>query len=260
MPSTYSDLLRIELIADGEQTGLWGQTTNSNLGVLIEDAISGYLSLELPDADYVLQTALGLSDEARYAALEFTGVLTATRTVTIPSTAKLYVVKNATNFDLVISAGGATKTLPAGRAATVVTNGTDVRDQIDHLTKLYTPEINGPLNLNGTNTITGETLNTSTSGFQVPQGTEAQRPVGANGKIRFNEDIGQYEGYSNGAWASIGGGATGGGADQVFVLNDQTVTESYTIPANKNAHSAGPIVIAEGATVTVSDGARWVIS
>ena len=65
--------------------------------------------------------------------------------------------------------------------------------------------------------------------------------------------------YTYGAWSSIGGGATGGGSNQVFNLNDQTVTVSYTIPTGKNASSAGPITIATGVTVTVPTDSTWVI-
>jgi hypothetical protein len=65
--------------------------------------------------------------------------------------------------------------------------------------------------------------------------------------------------YTYGAWSSIGGGATGGGANQVFVLNDQTVSVSYTIPTGKNASSAGPITIATGVVVTVPTDSTWVI-
>jgi hypothetical protein len=54
-------------------------------------------------------------------------------------------------------------------------------------------------------------------------------------------------------------GATGGGADQVFYENDQTVTTSYTITSGKSAMTAGPITVAAGATVTVPTGSRWVI-
>jgi hypothetical protein len=57
----------------------------------------------------------------------------------------------------------------------------------------------------------------------------------------------------------LGGGATGGGADQVFVENGQVVTTSYTLPGTKNASSTGPITIDSGATVTVSSGSRWVV-
>ena len=59
--------------------------------------------------------------------------------------------------------------------------------------------------------------------------------------------------------AGSGGGATGGPGDQVFFLNDQTVSATYTIAATKNAMSAGPITIASGVTVSVTSGARWVI-
>jgi hypothetical protein len=47
------------------------------------------------------------------------------------------------------------------------------------------------------------------------------------------------------------GGAKGGSNDQVFFENDQTVTTSYSITANKNAMSAGPITINSGVVVTV---------
>ena len=65
--------------------------------------------------------------------------------------------------------------------------------------------------------------------------------------------------YLVGVWGQIGGGATGNGGNQVFVLNDQTVTASYTIPSTKNASSAGPITIDTGVTVDVSTGSTWVI-
>jgi hypothetical protein len=53
--------------------------------------------------------------------------------------------------------------------------------------------------------------------------------------------------------------ATGGGSDEVFFQNDQVVTTNYTIPADKNALSTGPITINPGVTVTVSTGARYVV-
>jgi hypothetical protein len=65
--------------------------------------------------------------------------------------------------------------------------------------------------------------------------------------------------YTAGIWTQIGGGATGTGNNQVFVLNDQTVTASYAIPTGKNASSAGPITIATGVTVTVPTDSTWVI-
>jgi hypothetical protein len=77
--------------------------------------------------------------------------------------------------------------------------------------------------------------------------------------VRFNTSLSQYEGYNGSAWSSIGGGATGGGSDQVFFENGQTITTDYTVIATKNAMSAGPITINSGVTVTVNDGGNWVV-
>ena len=65
--------------------------------------------------------------------------------------------------------------------------------------------------------------------------------------------------YTYGIWSSIGGGATGGGTDQIFNLNGQYVTTSYTIPSGYNANTTGKITINSGVSVTVSSGSRWVV-
>lgn len=79
------------------------------------------------------------------------------------------------------------------------------------------------------------------------------------GMIRFNSTLTTFEGYSGTSWGSIGGGATGGGSDAVFNLNDKTVTTSYTMPSTKNANSVGPLTINAGVVVTIPSGSRWVV-
>ena len=59
--------------------------------------------------------------------------------------------------------------------------------------------------------------------------------------------------------SASGGGATGGGSDEVFYENDQTVTTDYTISASHNAVTAGPITVNNGITVTIPSGVRWVV-
>jgi len=115
-------------------------------------------------------------------------------------------------------------------------------------------------------TITGDLIVTGNGTFQgtgfvlVSKGTTAQRPaVAVAGQIRYNTDNNQFEGYANGAWGQLGGGATGAGGDQVFVENGVTVTASYTLTTNKNAESVGPITINATKTVTIPSGQRWVI-
>jgi hypothetical protein len=100
----------------------------------------------------------------------------------------------------------------------------------------------------------------STGSAVVPASTQANRDASPTaGYFRFNTDLGKFEGYSGSAWGSVGGGATGGGSDEVFVQNGQTMTSNYTIPADKNAMSTGPITINAGVTLTVSSGARYVV-
>lgn len=105
----------------------------------------------------------------------------------------------------------------------------------------------------------------ATDAVALPHGTELERPADGGtpanltGYIRFNTDTTQFEGHNGTAWSSVGGGAQGGGSDQVFFENDQTVNDDYEISANKNAMSAGPITIDSGAVVTIPSGSRWVI-
>jgi hypothetical protein len=101
---------------------------------------------------------------------------------------------------------------------------------------------------------------TGTGFMLIPKGTTAQRPVSpVNGEIRYNTDTSQFEGYQGGAWGQLGGGATGGGGDEVFVENGVTVTTNYTLSTGKNAESVGPITVNSGITVTIPSTQRWVI-
>jgi hypothetical protein len=105
-----------------------------------------------------------------------------------------------------------------------------------------------------------EVVTGATGSAIIPAGTEAQRNGSpAAGNFRFNTDVAKFEGYNGTIWGSVGGGATGGGSDAVFIENDQVVTSNYTIPATKNAMSTGPVEIDDGITVTVSSGSRWVV-
>ena len=147
MPSTYSNSLRIELIGKGEQAGTWDETTNENLGTLLEAAIAGHVEIALADANYSLTANNGSDDEARHASIKFTGTLTATRTITLPSLkSKMYIFENATNQSLVFDAGGTTRTVVAGdRVLAYVDNSGNVADQITSLAalKITSADIDG---------------------------------------------------------------------------------------------------------------------
>ena len=110
-------------------------------------------------------------------------------------------------------------------------------------------------------TFTGKIIINYTSSVTIPSGTTAQRDGSpAVGMFRHNSTLNQFEGYNNGAWGAIGGGAgaTGGGTDEVFFESDQAVTTNYTLSSGKNAHTVCP-TINSGVTVTVPSGAILVI-
>ena len=104
----------------------------------------------------------------------------------------------------------------------------------------------------------GQVSFSATNAIKVPVGTTAQRPSNAAGLMRYNSTLGQFEGYTS-AWGSLGGGATGGGSDTVFVENSDDVTTNYTITSGKNAMSVGPITVESGVVVTIPSGSRWVV-
>ncbi len=85
----------------------------------------------------------------------------------------------------------------------------------------------------------------------------ADAPV--TGMIRYNSTNSAFEGYGASGWAGIGGGATGAGGDEVFILNSQIITTSYAIPSGKNASSTGPLTVNGSVTITIPSGSRWVI-
>ena len=145
MPSTYSPDLRIELIGLGEQAGSWGATTNTNLGTLIEDAISGYVSVSVTSANQALTALNGAADQARNAVLALTTTTGANFAVYAPPTEKTYTVYNASAYTATIynstvlgntTAAGAGVVIPTGKTVTVWTNGTAFAFQNNHISSL----------------------------------------------------------------------------------------------------------------------------
>lgn len=132
MASTYSPALRLELMATGDQSGTWGDTTNTNLGTLLEQAITGYLSVAQGDvANLTLTTVNGGSDQARNAIINITGALTANRNVVVQTANKLYLVTNSTTggFNLTFkTASGTGVVVVPGASRLIYSDGTNVVD------------------------------------------------------------------------------------------------------------------------------------
>ena len=112
MTTTYSPSLKLALIGTGDQSGTWGQTTNTNLGTLLEQAITGVTAISLQGiSSYTLTNYNGTSDDARNAVLIFTGTPSAAPTITAPAQNKVYVVVNNTTTPLTMVASGGVTSL-----------------------------------------------------------------------------------------------------------------------------------------------------
>ena len=127
MASTYSTNLRLELQATGEHRNIWGASANTVFN-LIEEAISGYVSVAMADANVTLSANNGSSDQSRNIMVKLTGANTAVRTVTIPAVEKLYLIENGTTggYAITISNGLTTASIPASGTMLVWTNGTTI--------------------------------------------------------------------------------------------------------------------------------------
>lgn len=158
MATTYSTSLKLTLIGDGLESGTWGQTTNTNLGSLLEQAITGYVAIDMADANVTLTSLNGTLDQARNAVIELYGTNSAVRDVIPPVVEKLYTIYNNTTGGYAIRVIGSTGTgvtVPNGATVLVYCNGTNFYSGITGSTGNFT--VNGNLvsaNVTATNNVT----------------------------------------------------------------------------------------------------------
>jgi len=127
MPSTYTSNNKIQKIATGEQSGTWGNTTNTNFD-LFDTAIDGFVAVALTGTTHTLNIPDGTAADGRNKVISFTGTLAAANTVSItPNTVKKhYFVQNNTTGgqNVIISQGsGSTVTIKPGYSSIVYLNG-----------------------------------------------------------------------------------------------------------------------------------------
>jgi microcystin-dependent protein len=161
MASTYSTSLKIQEIGNGEQSGIWGSTTNTNW-TLIEQAVAGVQTVTMANSNRTLTDLNGLLDEARNMVLVVNGINSGVYQVVAPLVSKMYVISNQTTGGFAISIGassGSVVTIPNGVTAQVYCDG---------ITGFYSAQTGsaGNFTVNGTLTASGltDTGNMSISG------------------------------------------------------------------------------------------------
>jgi hypothetical protein len=235
MPSTFTTS-GVELIADGEQSGAWGQTTNVNLQI-IDRMTSQAGTITLSGTTHTLTVSNGTLSDGQYNVLVFAGSPSGTNTVTInPNTAqRTFFVRNTTAQSVVLTQGsGGNVTVLAGTARIVYSNGAGAGAQVFDITN--TMAVNTAATLQTARTFT----------------------IGSTGKT--------FDGSANVAWtlAEIGvnnatltlatsGIATG---SQTFTANQGTnATFTVNVPATNLTYSTA----ATTGTVNSSTGTNATI-
>jgi hypothetical protein len=133
--STYSTNLALELIGTGEQAGVWGTTTNTNLGTLIEQSISGYVTQAVATGtDTTITIPNGSSGVARNMYIELTGTGGASTNLIVPANKKLYFIFNNSTGAVTVKVSGQTGvSVPTGKKMVLVSNGTDIVNGLNYI-------------------------------------------------------------------------------------------------------------------------------
>lgn len=125
MPSTYTNNLGIELPADGELDGVWGDVVNDNMSI-IDRAVNGSVTLSLSGTSSTLTTSDGTLSDGQYKLLVLAGSPSGTHTITIsPNDAqKIYYVYNLSGQSAVFTQGsGGNVTIANGDTAIIYSDG-----------------------------------------------------------------------------------------------------------------------------------------
>jgi hypothetical protein len=137
MASTYSTL-KFELIGTGEQSGTWGNTTNTNLGTAIQEAITGSADVTFASGTVTLTlTDTNATQTARNLRLNLTGTSGGAQNLVVPDIEKFYLVNNACADAITVkNSTGATVAVPASKAMLLFSTGSAVVDAVTHMSSL----------------------------------------------------------------------------------------------------------------------------
>ena len=255
MSSTYSTNLAIELIGTGDQAGNWGSTTNTNLGTLIEQAISGYVTQAVATGtDTVITIPNGASGVARNMYLELTGTGGASTNLIVPANKKLYFIYNNSTGAVTVKVSGQTGvSVPVGAKIALVSNGTDVVTAENYMTgaTFPSPTLTGvpvaPTASPGTNT-----TQIATTAFVQAAATALSTiyPIGSIYTSTVSTNPNTLFGF--GTWVAFGAGrvligdgggyaagATGGSADAIVVSHTHSATTTSTDSGHTHGISPG---------------------
>ena len=226
MASSTSSDLKLELITTGEKSGTWGTITNTNLQIL-EQASSGYLSLDVASGDVALSLANHATANGKNLYYKLTGTLAANRSVTMPDSAeRVFIVEDGTNrsssqYTLTVkTVSGTGLALPVGSTTVLYSDGTNITG------KLQTKGYHTP---GGTyTTVNGDQVLVDTSGSGISAAVTINLPASpaVGNEVTFI-DSGNNLASNNLTVGRNGSKINGTGSDLVVSTNASAFTLVY---------------------------------
>jgi len=244
MSSSYNNDLRLELIGTGDQAGVWGETTNINLGTLLVDAIVGYTSVAVASANQAFTTNNGAADEARNATIALTTSTGANFAVYAPPVPKLYVIYNASSYTATIynstvsgntTAAGTGVAIPAGKTVYVWSDGTNFALSLNYLSTLAVAgaaSVGGALDVTGAATVGGA--------LTVDDGITTNASIATYGSQTTRGDIAALGYLSTSSSAYLNGASA------------QTVAQSSAVNTTTDAITLASAAFRDGLAVVVA--------
>jgi len=246
--ATYSNI-GIKLITTGDESGTWGDTTNTNFSDILDEAIAGAVTYNIAsDADATLTVSDGSSSDGRHAVINFTSTtLTATRTITFaPDTLqKTWLVINSTTGGQSLTfkqgSAGATVTVPNGESAIIYSDGAGATNGA--ITKALDSFTNTKITTGTLNATTLDLTNLEVTNIKAKDGTAAASIADSTGVVSFTANPILSAGTANGVLYLNGSKEATSGSALTFDGTDLSTTGGFSTGNGKsislNASSSG---------------------
>jgi len=254
MASSYVNNLRLEEIATGEQSGTWGDTTNTNLEIIGQAVAWGTRAIANASSDNIT-IADGALDADRCLGLKLTGGGQACLVTLLPNTSsKTWFMYNATAAALTFTCGGgANVIIPAGHTKVIATDGLGsggvVHDlltavnlagttTVDDLAVTDDLVVADDASVGGILGVTGVLTTTAATVFNGGFASNADSTMGTNKKLIFRDSAIHISSTADG--------------DMSIAADDEIDITSTLIDINGNVEISGTLAQADALTMATN--------
>jgi hypothetical protein len=248
MPSSYTANGGIELPANGEQSGTWGETVNDNMSI-IDRLTNGVGSISLSGLTHTLTTNNGSLSDGQYKVIILGGSPSGTNTITIsPNTGQhIYIVKNTCGQTAIFTQG-------SGGDVSVLNNTTKIIYSTGVGGGSAVVDITAAIDL-GSLIIGGTTVNSSAAELNLLDGSAAGTII--NSRAVIYSAAGQVNATT---LALAGTPLTSSAAELNYVTG---VTSAIQTQIDTKAPSASPTLTSPtlASVITVTGGTQsWTVT